>query len=357
MIWVVLGALGLVILIIGAVVAGVVGLLFAPHREAPSTRQSAVLMILATIALFVMGRLADTVGGAWCAVPVVIWVAVLVVLRNSAPLRETDQQRRVREKAEKEREAAQIKRAAAAEHEAARQRKQQVEQRAAALAAARRKLEEQARLEDKQRVDTLGKHGAALVKRAKSSVQRIVSSEAARTGWLGEVEFTPDLEDIEANLLKARALRRKSDDLSALPKANDDDRKIIAEAKTTIAHLERRTKERVELLERCASEAHLIDESLRREREEVRLAEKREELHGELAAMLYGVEAAGAVQTESAADAVMARVQAYREIKGQIERARDDTEAPADTENETRDDSSVPWIVAPVLQAWKWIVD
>lgn len=94
-------------------------------------------------------------------------------------------------------------------------------------------------------------------------------------------------------------------------------------------------------------EAHLIDESLRREREEVKLAAKREELHGELAAMLYGVEAAGAVQAESAAEAVMARVQAYREIKGQIERARDDTEAPADTENETRDDSAVPWIVAP----------
>lgn len=240
MIWAVLGALGVVVLIIGAVVAGVVGLLFAPHREAPSTRQSAVLIILATIALFVMGRLADTVGGAWCAVPGVIWVAVLVVLRNSAPLRETNEQRRVREKAEKERDAVQIKRAAA-EREAARQRKQQVEQRAAALAAARRKLEEQARLEDKQRVDALGKHGAALVKRAKSGVQRIVSSEAARACWLGEVEFTPDLEEIEANLLRARALRRKSDDLSALPKANDDDRKIIAEAKTTIAHLERRT--------------------------------------------------------------------------------------------------------------------
>lgn len=36
--------------------------------------------------------------------------------------------------------------------------------------------------------------------------------------------------------------------------------------------------------------------------------------------MLYGVEAAGAVPAESAAEGVMARVQAYREIKGQIER-------------------------------------
>ena len=140
------------------------------------------------------------------------------------------------------------------------------------------------------------------------------------------------------------------------PRPNDDDRKIIAEAKTTIAQLERKTKERVELLERCASEAHLIDESLRREREEVRLAEKREELHGELAAMLYRIEAAGRRPAESAADAVMARVQAYRDIKGQIERARDNTEAPTDTENETGDDSSVPWIVAPILQAWKWVL-
>ena len=130
-----------------------------------------------------------------------------------------------------------------------------------------------------------------------------------------------------------------------------------SEAKTTIAQLERRTKERVELLDRCASEAHLIDESLRRERDEVKLAEKREELHGELAAMLYGIEAAGATPAESAADAVMARVQAYRDIKGQIERALDDTEAPTDTENEAGADSSVEWIVDPIRQAWKWIVD
>jgi hypothetical protein len=81
-------------------------------------------------------------------------------------------------------------------------------------------------------------------------VQRIVSTEAAREGWLGDVDFTPDIEEIEANLLKASALRRKSDELSALPKPNDDDRKIIAEAKTTISQLERKTKERVELLEK-----------------------------------------------------------------------------------------------------------
>lgn len=42
-------------------------------------------------------------------------------------------------------------------------------------------------------------------------------------------------------------------------------------------------------------------------------------------AMLYGIEATpGSAATDSAVDAVMARVQAYREIKNQIQRARDD---------------------------------
>lgn len=238
------------------------------------------------------------------------------------------------------------------QQEAARQKKQHAGQRVAAQAAAKRRQQEQ----EKQRVDAFGKQGAALVKRAIASVQGIKSSEAASTGWLGDVDFTPDLAGIEANFREARDLRRKSDDLSALPKPNDDDRKIIAEAKTTIARLERKSKERVELLERCAAEAHLIDESLRRQREEARLAEKREELHGELAAMLYKVEAIEATTpAESAADAVMARVQAYRDIKGQIERAREDSGAPTDTEN--RADDSVSWIVDPIRQAWKWVTE
>ena len=177
------------------------------------------------------------------------------------------------------------------QQEAERQRKQQAKERAAAFSAAKRKREEQARLEDKKRVDALGKSGAALVKRAKSSVQQIESSEAAREGWLGEIDFAPDIEEIEGNLLKARALRGKADDLSSLPKPSDDDRRIIAEAKAALSHLERKTDERVKLLDRCATEADLIDDSLRKERDDAKLAAKRAELHGELAAMLFGVEA------------------------------------------------------------------
>ena len=100
---------------------------------------------------------------------------------------------------------------------------------------------------------------------------------------------------------------------------------ILAEAKTTAANLERAAIERVELIGKCAAEAGLIDESLRTEREDARVAEQRAELHAKLSAMLYGIEVApDTTPRDSAVEAVMARVQAYREIKNQIELARDD---------------------------------
>lgn len=273
-------------------------------------------------------------------------IVVIVFAASIAHRRQEERDRLARERA------AAVKRQ---DEQKARQKRQRLEERAATLAAAKRRLEEQARADDKRRVETLGKQGAALVTRAKSSAQRIVSSEAAREGWLGDVDFTPDVEEIETNLSRAAALRRKSEELSTLAKPNDDDRKIIAEAKTETTTLELKTKKRVELLERGASEARLIDESLRAERDEIRLAAKRDELHGELAAMLYQIEASGATPGESAAEAVIARVQAYREIKGQIERARGDAED--ESPNDTGEVSSVPWLVAPVREAWKWIVD
>lgn len=277
---------------------------------------------------------------------VIALIVVIVFAASIAHRRQEERDRLARERA------AALKRQ---DEQKARQKRQQLEERATTLAAAKRRLEEQARADDKRRVETLGKQGAALVTRAKASVQGIVSSEAAREGWLGDVDFTPDVEEIETNLSRAAALRRKSKELSALAKPNDDDRKIIAEATTETTRLELKTKKRVELLERCASEARLIDESLRTERDEIRLAAKREELHGELAAMLYQIEASGATPGESAAEAVIARVQAYREIKGQIERARGDAED--EPPNDTGEVSSVPWLVAPVREAWKWIVD
>jgi hypothetical protein len=195
----------------------------------------------------------------------------------------------------------------------------------AKAAADKRQREERARTAKQQRVEVLGPKNAALVESAGASVRQVVGSEAARAGWLGDVDFTADIKGIAENFRKAHALRKVADELSALDNPSADDRRILGEAETTATKLERAGVERVRLIGQCATEAKFIDESLRNERKEARTAEQRAELHSKLSAMLYGIEATPEDRsTDSAADAVMARVQAYREIKNQIQLAREE---------------------------------
>ncbi|MGV0741050.1 hypothetical protein [Mycolicibacterium sp. XJ870] len=197
-------------------------------------------------------------------------------------------------------------------------------ERAEQAAAAKREREERIRRERQHRIDTLGKDNAALVESALSAVKQVAAFEAARAGWLGDVDFTADIKGITVNFEKAHALGAVTNKLSALDKPSPDDRRILAEARTTVANLELVAIERVELIGKCAKEAQLIDKSLRTEREDARVAEQRAQLHGKLSAMLYGIEATpNSTPTDSAVDAVMARVQAFREIKHQIQQARD----------------------------------
>lgn len=203
-------------------------------------------------------------------------------------------------------------------------KKREREERAAREAAAKREREEKRRKEREQRVKSMGAENAALVESALAAVKQVSASEAARTGWLGDVDFTADIQQIADNFQKAHALRKVAEKLSALDKPTADDRRILAEARTTIATLDRAAVASVELIEKCATEARLIDKSLREERKDARTAEQRAELHAKLSGLLYGIEAAPDTSPESsAADAVMARVQAYREIKSQIQHARD----------------------------------
>ena len=197
-------------------------------------------------------------------------------------------------------------------------------ERAAQAAAVKREREEKARRQKQHRIDTLGSENAALVESALAAVKQVGASEASRAGWLGDVDFTADIREITDKFEQAHALREVANKLSALDKPCVEDRKILAEAKTTTANLELAAIERVELIGKCATEARLIDKSLRNEREDARTAEQRAELHAKLGAMLYGIEATpDTAPTDSAADGVMARVMAYREIKNQIQLARD----------------------------------
>ncbi|MCV7279914.1 hypothetical protein H7J88_09655 [Mycolicibacterium flavescens] len=205
------------------------------------------------------------------------------------------------------------------EHRAAAEARE-IAEREAAAAAEKREREEQARREKQWRMRALGKKNAARVESALTAIEQVAASEAARAGWLGDVDFTADVVAITAGFEKAHALRKVIDQLSALDNPGADDKKILAEARATVDDLEKASVERVELIGKCAREARLIDESLRDERKAARTAEQRAELHAKLSAMLYGIEAAPDTKPQnSAADAVMARVQAYRDIKNQIQ--------------------------------------
>jgi hypothetical protein len=205
----------------------------------------------------------------------------------------------------------------------AKRERQRVES-AARAAAEKREREEKARKEKQHRIDTMGKSNAALVESTLAAVNRVRASEAARAGWLGDVDFSSDIQAITDNFQKAHALRQVVDKLSALDNPGPDDRKILTEARATVAKLEGAARERAELIGKCATQAQLVDKSLAQERKDARTAQQRAELHAKLSAMLYGIEATPqTTPTDSAADAVIARVQAYLEIKNQILQVRD----------------------------------
>ena len=50
-----------------------------------------------------------------------------------------------------------------------------------------------------------------------------------RTGWLGDVDFTPDIGAIVIKFEKAHTLNKVVSDLSKLEKPSADDRRILAE--------------------------------------------------------------------------------------------------------------------------------
>jgi hypothetical protein len=171
----------------------------------------------------------------------------------------------------------------------------------------------------------LGPRYASIVDKTLAMARRdIRNSEAARSGLLGDIDFDADIRGITDNLRKAYELQKVADKLAALDKPSADDRKILAEAKTTVSKLETTALNRVELIAKCATEAKLIDKSLHEERQDAKTSAQRAELNAKLAAMLYGIEATpDTTPTESAADAVLLRVRAYREIKNQIRLGRD----------------------------------
>jgi len=190
-----------------------------------------------------------------------------------------------------------------------------------------RQIQEQER-DVQRRADNardLGPHYASIVEATLAAVRYdIGESEAAGAGLLGDIDFDADIRGITDNLRKAHGLQKVADALAALDRPSAEDRKILAEAKATVAKLETAALNRVQLIAQCATEAQLVDKSLHDERQDAKTSAQRAELHATLAAMLYGIEATpDTTPTDSAADGVLLRVRAYRDIKTQIRLIRD----------------------------------
>jgi len=169
-----------------------------------------------------------------------------------------------------------------------------------------------------RRVEELGVQGAKLYERAESAVRQTLSTEAVRSGWLGDLQendFGADFEMIAANSRAALELRQLINELSSIPNPNGEDRRIVGDARLKVSQLDRQSRDRVVLLEKCWERAKLIDVSIRDEREQAAMAEKRDDIHSRVAAALYGADTTPD-QPSSAADRGLGFEAAYREIKG-----------------------------------------
>lgn len=246
-----------------------------------------------------------------------------------------------------EREASR-KKAEAQEREAARKRAEEEQRRAV----------ERQKAERRKRVAELGESAVKLIERAESASKRVVDTEAASMGWLGDpddLDFSPDLTMITTNLESGAQLRKLASELKALPDHSDEDRARLDAAKRSAEKLWQQANTRAKLLEECAAQARRIDDSLKQERERALLAEQREDVASRLDAALYGVAATPESPPSDSADKVIALVEAYQEIKGTLELDRQGRSDDQDDLTDTPPGNSSSWgVLAPVNRAWHW---
>ena len=178
------------LLVVLLVLATAVVLLIAPaqqprserHSRRPSGSASTGLVVLGMLAVGVAVVLGFSAGDAWPLLPIAVWIAIYLALREWARTRP----QRERAKAQ---QTAQAKR---------------------------------------RRVDEFGADGVQLMDRADAAVRRIMSSEAATQGWLGELDFTGDVSMIADTLRKVTALRTAAAEWAAIPNATADDDRCSA---------------------------------------------------------------------------------------------------------------------------------
>lgn len=254
----------LAILVTAAVVLVTAG---RPHVRRVSTEATRGLAGLAIFAISLAVVLAFTAGDLWPLTPLVLWVAAFIAVRERA-IRRVEQERSRR----------------------------------------------------RQRVDSFGAHGVELMDRADAAVGRITTSEAATEGWLGDLDFSPDIAMIADTLEKITALRATASELAAITTSTPEDMRQLHESRSAVARLEESVAARVQALEDCAAQTKRIDQMLQRQRDELRIAQHRDDVRGRLDALLRDDD--DTPLPSEATDAVTARVSAFHELKGVVDAQR-----------------------------------
>jgi hypothetical protein len=113
----------------------------------------------------------------------------------------------------------------------------------------------------------------------------------------------------------ATEIRKTVADYSAIPKPSADDVQLLKDAKQTLKQLEGSARDRVELLSECADRAKQVDKMLRDDREQSRIAQKRDDAGGRLRALLSGAELMSPSAHSDSVDTVRSRVEAFREVR------------------------------------------
>ncbi|GAA2440070.1 hypothetical protein [Mycolicibacterium llatzerense] len=209
----------------------------------------------------------------------------------------------------------------------------------------------------------LGPNGVAMLDGAQAAIGRIKRSEAASTGWLGnpeDLDFTEDLAMIRENSRATVELNRLIEESSNLPDPTPADIDMVDVARTKVKQLQFRSRSRVKALRECAEKAEQIDQSLRDERDQARIAEQRDDVRSRLAAQLYGVEAARPQEPSPSLDKTNALAAAYIEIRGSLSQEHAEPLHEADAPPKALDSKAKRKSKSDddfLDRAWKWLTE
>ena len=299
MFWGILIAFGLVELVavllvtlVGGILNAIAEVLFATDREASSPTEVATIAGLGVVAFLAAVLIGSVEFAAWW-VPLALWLVGFSIVRHRAPLKETPAQRSAREAAE-------------------RKQAEQDEKRAAA-----RKV-----VAERKRVDSFTKDGLALLQRANSAVDDVRATEAALDGWLGEpadFDFSADVALISDALLQARRIEKVVERTRKIPDPTPDDVIMLRDAEKAVKTLRAEAKSRVRIIDDCVKQAREIDRLLVEERRLHEVDKQREAARRQLAAELFIAGVRPSTRDSDTADAISARVQAFRELKNIVD--------------------------------------